>query len=157
MNNNEEAIYLDDFKEKVSDGAVSFLITGAKYDMIKTKKNEDVQIIKLTIEVQDLDNPAGDKEVKNINLFVNKTPRGSFHRFVKAVLEVVQANAFTPRMLIGLKGKAMLSHHTPEDSEFSFPQMNDWVFYANSDETTEALKEYLDDNLDNVDFLGGES
>jgi len=157
MKNNEEVIYLDDFKEKVSDGAVSFLITGAKYDMIKTKKNEDVQIIKLTIEVQDLDNPAGDKEVKNINLFVNKIPRGSFHRFVKAVLEVVQANAFTPSMLIGLKGKAMLSHYTPEDSEFSFPQMNDWVFYANSDETNEALKEYLDDNLDNVDYLGGES
>lgn len=152
MNNNEEVIYLDDFKEKVSDGAVSFLITDAKYDMIKTKKNEDVQIIKLTVEIQELDNPAGDKEVKNINLFVNKTPRGSFHRFVKAVLEVVRTNAFTPSLLIGLKGKAMLSHYTPEGSEFAFPQMNDWVFYAKSDEVSEALEEYLDDNLDDLDF-----
>lgn len=152
MNNNEEVIYLDDFNDKVSDGAVSFLIMEAKYDMIKTKKNEDVQIIKLTVEVQELDNPAGDKEVKNINLFVNKTPRGSFHRFVKAVLEVVRTNAFTPSILIGLKGKAMLSHYTPEGSEFAFPQMNDWVFYATSDEVSEALEEYLDDNLDDLDF-----
>lgn len=152
MKNNEEVIYLDDFKEKVSDGAVSFLITDAKYDMIKTKKNEDVQIIKLTVEVQELDNPAGDKEVKNINLFVNKTPRSSFHRFVKAVLEVVRTKAFTPSLLIGLKGKAMLSHYTPEGSEFTFPQMNDWVFYATSDEVSEALEEYLDDNLDDMDF-----
>ncbi|WP_368652829.1 hypothetical protein AB4Y30_13970 [Ornithinibacillus sp. 4-3] len=152
MNSNEEAIYLDDFKEKVSDGAVSFLITDAKYDMIKTKKNEDVQIIKLTVEVQELDNPAGDKEVKNINLFVNKTPRGSFHRFVKAVLEVVRTNAFTPSLLFGLKGKAMLSHYTPEGSEFAYPQMNDWVFYATSDEVSEALEDYLDDGLDDLDF-----
>lgn len=152
MNNNEEVIYLDDFNAKVNDGPVSFLITDAKYDMIKTKKNEDVQIIKLTVEVQELDNPAGDKEVKNINLFVNKTPRGSFHRFVKAVLEIVRTNAFTPSLLIGLKGKAMLSHYTPEGSEFAFPQMNDWVFYATSDEVSEALEEYLDDNLDDLDF-----
>lgn len=152
MNNHDEVIYLDDFKEKVSDGAVSFLITDAKYDMIKTKKSEDVQIIKLTVEVQELDNSAGDKEVKNINLFVNKTPRGSFHRFVKAVLEVVRTNAFTPSLLIGLKGKAMLSHYTPEGSEFAFPQMNDWVFYATSEEVSEALEEYLDDNLDDLDF-----
>src|SRR5690625_5255016 len=152
MKSNEEAIYLEDFKEAVKDGAVSFLITDAKYDMIKTKKNEDVQIIKLTVEVQELDNPAGDKEVKNINLFVNKTPRGSFHRFVKAVLDVVQTNAFTPSLLIGLKGKAMLSHYTPEGSEFAYPQMNDWVFYANSNEVSEALEEYLEDNLDDLDF-----
>ena len=152
MKNNEEVIYLDDFKEKVSDGAVSFLITDAKYDMIKTKKNENVQIIKLTVEVQELDSPSGDKEVKNINLFVNKTPRGSFHRFVKAVLEVVRTNAFTPSLLIGLKGKAMLSHYTPEGSEFAFPQMSDWVFYAKSDEVSEALEEYLDDDLDDLDF-----
>lgn len=152
MNNNEEVIYLDDFKEKVSDGEVSFLITNAKYDTIKTKKNENVQIIKLTVEVQELDNPSGDKEVKNINLFVNKTPRGSFHRFVKAVLEVVRTNAFTPSLLIGLKGKAMLSHYTPEGSEFAFPQMRDWVFYAKSDEVSEALEDYIDDNLDDLDF-----
>jgi len=152
MKNNEEVIYLDDFKEKVSDGAVSFLITDAKYDMIKTKKNESVQIIKLTVEVQELDNPAGDKEVKNVNLFVNRTPRGSFHRFVKDVLEVVRTNAFTPSLLIGLKGKAMLSHYTPEGSEFAFPRMDDWVFYATSDEVSEALEEYLDDNVDDLDF-----
>lgn len=152
MKKNEEVIYLDDFKVKVSDGAVSFLITDAKYDTIKTKKNENVQIIKLTVEVQELDDPAGDKEVKNINLFVNKTPRGSFHRFVQAVLEIVRTNAFTPSLLIGLKGKAMLSHYTPEGSEFAYPQMNDWVFYANSDEVSEALEEYLDDNLDDLDF-----
>lgn len=152
MNNNEEAIYLDDFKVKVSDGAVSFLITDAKYDTIKTKKNENVQIIKLTVEVQELDDPAGDKEVKNINLFINKTPRGSFHRFVKAVLDVVRTNAFTPSLLIGLKGKAVLSHYTPEGSEFAFPQMNDWVFYATSEEVSEALEEYLDDNVDDLDF-----
>src|SRR5690625_3641277 len=152
MKNNEEVIYLDDFKEKVSDGAVSFLITDAKYDMIKTKKNESVQNMKLTVEVQELDNPAGDKEVKNVNLFVNRTPRGSFHRFVKDVLEVVRTNAFTPSLLIGLKGKAMLSHYTPEGSEFACPRMDDWVFYATSDEVSEALEEYLDDNVDDLDF-----
>ncbi|HLR65531.1 MAG TPA: hypothetical protein VK105_00135 [Virgibacillus sp.] len=151
MNNNEEVIYLDDFNEKVSDGAVSFLITDAKYDMIKTRKNEDVQIIKLTVEVRELDNPSGDKEVKNINLFVNKTPRGSFHRFVKAVLEVVRTTAFTPSILIGLKGKAMLSHYTPEGSEFAYPQMNDWAFYATSAKVSKALEEYIDDNLDDLD------
>ncbi|WP_409482405.1 hypothetical protein ACKW6F_18880 [Bacillus safensis] len=151
MKNNEEEIYLDDFNEKVSDGAVSFLITSAKYDMIKTRKNEDVQIIKLIVEVQELDNPAGDKEVKNVNLFVNKTPRGSFHRFVKAVLEVTRATAFTPSILIGLKGQAMLSHYTPEGSEFGFAQMNDWVFYATSDKVSKALEEYLDDSLDDLD------
>src|SRR5699024_439269 len=118
MNNNEEVIYLDDFNVKVNDRPVSFLITDAKYDMIKTKKNEDVQIIKLTVEVQELDNPSGEKEVKNINIFVNKTPGGLFHRFVKAILEAVRTTAFTPSLLIGKKGQATLSHHKPEGYEF---------------------------------------
>lgn len=152
MNNNEEVIYLDDFNAKVNDGPVSFLITDAKYDMIKTKKNEDVQIIKLTVEVQELDKPSGEKEVKNINLFVNKTPGGSFHRFVKAVLEAVRTNAFTPSLLIGKKGQATLSHYKPEGYEFAFPRMDDWVFYAASDEVSEALKKYKDDNVDDLDF-----
>lgn len=152
MRNNEEVIYLDDFKEKVSDGPVNFLIMDAEYDTIKTKKNEDVQIIKLKVQVQELDNPLGDKEVKNINLFINKTPRSSFHRFVKAVLGVAQTNAFTPSLLINLKGQAMLSHYTPKGSEYAYPQLNDWVFYASSDEVSKELEGYLDDNLDDLDF-----
>lgn len=151
MNNNEKSIYLNFFEEKVKDGPVSFIITDAKYDVIKTKKNEDIEIIKLTVEVQELDNSAGEKEIKNINIFVNNTPRESFHKFVMAVLEAVQKNAFTPSILIGLKGKAILSHYKPEGSDFAYPQMNDWVFYAPSYQVEEALETYMNEDLDDLD------
>lgn len=154
---NEEAIYLSEFEPKVSDGDVNFLILDAKYDMIKTKRDKNIQIVKLRMEVQELDNPSGEKETKSITLFVNRNPEGAFHKFVKASLRALRTTAFQPSLLVNLKGKAVLSHYTPEGSERSFPRINNWVFYSSSQEVAESLANYQEKNEfhledDDIDF-----
>lgn len=147
--NNEKKIYLHAFEEKVQDGPVKFLITAAEYSVVESKKtHEKFNVVKVTVEVQELDSDGDEKELKTVNIFEDFKPRSFFHQFVAAALEAVQTTAFTPAMLIGLKGTAKLSHFKPDNSEFSYPQLTDWKFYAPSKKVEEALQEYVDDTLE---------
>lgn len=150
MNNKEKTIYLSEFEPKVNDGPVEFVILGAEYDTITTKRGKNSEIVKLKLELQELNNPSSDKEVKNINLFVDRNPGGPFHRFIAASLKALSTTAFRPSLLINLRGKAVLSRHRPEGSDFSFPRVNDWIFYKSNEEVANALASYQEDN--DIDF-----
>lgn len=149
--NNEKSIFLSQFKPTVEDGPVKFTVLNAMYDKLPTK-NGVKEIVKLEIEVQEKDNEKGDKEVKSINIFTDFIPGGRFHKFVNAAITALSTTSFQPSKLIGLKGEAILSHYQPEGSDFSFPQMNDWVFYQSNQKVAEAIAKYKED--DDMDFEG---
>lgn len=147
--NNEKKIYLHAFETKVKDGPVRFIVTAAEYGEIGSqKKNKKFDAVKLTVEVQALDNPKGGKELKSIVIFEDYKPGSFFHQFIAAAMEAIQTTAFTPSMLIGMKGEAKLSHYKPEHADFAYPQMKEWVFHAPSKKVDEALKKYIDDDID---------
>lgn len=147
--NNEKSILLSQFEAKVEDGPVKFRVLNAMYDDIPTK-NGVKEIVKLELEVQELNNADGSTEVKEINLFVDFTPRGRFYKFVNAAITALSTSSFQPSKLIGLKGEAVLSHYQPEGSDFSYPQINNWVFYQRNDKVAKALEQYGKD--DDIDF-----
>jgi|SRR5690625_503623 len=149
MKKKEKAIYLSQFEAKVDDGPVKFLVLDAKYDEMPTK-NGVKEIVKLELELEELNNPDSDKEVKSINLFVDYNPRGRFYNFVNAAVTAMATTSFQPSKLIGLKGEASLSHYTPKGSDLSFAQMNDWVFYKSNEKVAKALASYQED--DDFDF-----
>lgn len=155
MGNNEKKIYLSEFERKVQDGDVAFVVLNAEYDTITSKKGKQMEVVKLRLELSELNGSANDKEFKNINIFVDRNPDGAFHKFVSSALTALQTTAFQPSLLINLKGKAVLSHHKPEGSEYSFPRMNDWIFYKSSEALAEAIASYeKDDDEFDVDFEG---
>ena len=149
MNKNEKSIFLSQFKPTVEDGPVKFTVLNAMYDELPTK-NGVKEIVKLEIEVQEKDNEKGDKEVKSINIFTDFIPSGRFHKFVNAAITALSTSSFQPSKLIGLKGEAVLSHYQPEGSDFSYPQINNWVFYQQNDKVVKALEQYRKD--DDIDF-----
>lgn len=151
--NNEKSILLSQFEAKVEDGPVQFRVLKAMYDEIPTK-NGVKEIVKLELELQELNNANGGTEVKEINLFVDFTPRGRFHRFVNAAITALSTTSFQPSRLIDLKGEAVLSHYQPEGSEFSYPQINSWVFYEKNEKVAEALAKYQDDDNFDVEEVG---
>lgn len=147
--NNEKKIYLHAFETKVKDGPVRFMVTAAEYSLIESKKNnKSYEVVEVTVEVQDLDNPQGEKEMKTVLIFEDFKSGSFFHQFVTAAVEAAQTTFFTPRMLIGMKGEAKLSHYKPEHADFAYPQMNEWVFYTSSKKVDEALREYMDEEFD---------
>lgn len=148
MNNNEQEIYLTDFQAIVKDGPVNFVITDVSYGTVKTKQNNEVNVIKVTVEVQELNNSFSEREVKVTNIFINRTSGGECHLFVKAVLGAVQANVFTPSIAVGLKGQALLTHYTPNGSEFSYPKLRNWIFYDSSEDHNVPFEESTDYDLD---------
>lgn len=144
-NNNDRVIYMSNFDEKVPDGPVKFLITDAEYSVIESKKKkEEYNAVKITVEVQELDNPDGESEIKDILIFEDFKPRSFFHQFVGAAIEGLRTTSFTPKMLIAKRGEAVLSHFKPENSEIAYPQMNNWVFYAPTKDVDAALEKYLE-------------
>lgn len=149
MSKNEKSIFLSQFKPTVEDGPVKFTVLNAMYDELPTK-NGVKEIVKLEIEVQEKDNEKGDKEVKSINIFTDFIPGGRFHKFVDAAITALSTTSFQPSKLIGLKGEAVLSHYQPEGSDFSYPQINNWVFYQRNDKVAKALEQYRKD--DDIDF-----
>ncbi|MEI3610450.1 hypothetical protein [Pseudogracilibacillus sp. SO10305] len=150
--NNEKSILLSQFEAKVEDGPVKFRVLNAMYDDIPTK-NGVKEIVKLELELQELNNADGSTEVKEINLFVDFTPRGHFYKFVNAAITALSTTSFQPSKLIGLKGEAVLSHYQPEGSDFSYPRINNWVFYQRNDKVAKALEQYQKD--DGIDFDEG--
>lgn len=153
MSKNEKTIFLSQFKPTVEDGPVKFTVLTAMYDKLPTK-NGVKEIVKLEIEVQEKDNEEGDKEVKSINIFTDFIPGGRFHKFVNAAITALSTTSFQPSKLIGLKGEAVLSHYQPEGSDFSYPQINNWIFYCQRNEkVAKALEQYQKD--DDIDFGEG--
>lgn len=152
---NEKKIFLSQFESKVKDGLTQFVILDAKYDEIKTKKGEDVDVLKLTLELADIADPSITMEIKDDLMFINYSPRGPFYSFIKAVLEATSSTAFTPSLLLGIKGRVELSHYQPEGAEFAYPRLSKWVFNTPSEKVNEALKKYEDeaknDEID-IDF-----
>lgn len=153
MENKEKEIFLSHFKAKVEDGPVKFLVLDAKYDEITTK-NGKKEIVKLEVELEELNNPDSNKVVQSVNLFVDYNPRGRFYNFVNAAVTAMETNSFQPSKLIGSKGTASLSHYTPKGSELSFAQLNDWVFYKSNVKVAKALANYLDDDDMDFDYEG---
>lgn len=149
----EKAIFLSQFENKVSDGLTRFVVLDATYDEIKTKKGETSEVIKLNVELTDVDKPSNSMELKNHLLFVNYSPGGVFHDFIKAFLEATHSTAFTPSALVGRKGKVELSHYKPNGAEFAYARLTNWVFDASANHVTKALKKYEDDIAeDDIDF-----
>src|SRR5699024_12748895 len=109
MNNQEFKFDLSMFEESVPDGPVSFFVLKAEYDSVLTKSGKEAPIVKLQLEIQELNNPAGEKEIANINVFVDYNPRSQFYKFAKAVTEALSTTSFEPQQLINLKGEAVMS------------------------------------------------
>jgi len=149
MRKNEKTIYLSQFEAKVEDGPVKFLVLDAKYEEIPTK-NGKKEIVKIELELEELDKPESNKEVKSINLFVDYNPRGRFFKFVNSALTALATISFQPSKLVGMKGEAVLSHYTPKGSDVAYAQLNDWVFYKPNKIVAEALASYQEDN--DIDF-----
>lgn len=154
MQNKEKVIFLSQFETKVEDGPVRFLVLDAKYDELTTK-NGKKEIVRLELELEELNNPDSNKEVKSVNLFVDYNPRGRFFKFVNAAITALSTTSFQPSRLIGLKGEATLSHYTPKGGDLSFAQMNDWVFYKSNEKVEKALVRYQEDDID-FEEAGGE-
>src|SRR5699024_7169541 len=119
MIKNEKAIYLSQFEAKVEDGPVKFLVLDAKYEEIPTKHGEK-EIVKIELELEELDKPESNKAVKSINLFVDYHPRGRFFKFVNPALTPLATISFHPRKFVGMKGAAALSHYTPRGSDVAY-------------------------------------
>lgn len=153
MSKNEKSIFLSQFKPTVEDGPVKFIVLNAMYDELPTK-NGVKEIVKLELELQELNNADGGTEAKEINLFVDFTPRGRFYKFVNAAVTALSTTSFQPSKLTGLKGEADLSHYQPEGSEISYPQLNSWVFYQSNEKVAEALAKYQDDDNFDVEEVG---
>lgn len=156
MTKKEKTIYLSQFEAKVEDGPVKFLVLDATYEELATR-NGKKEIVKIKLELEELGNPSGNKEVKSINLFVDYNPRGRFFKFVSSAATALATTSFQPSKLIGLEGKATLSHYQPEGSDFSFPQLNDWVFYERNEKVAEALAKYQEDDGFDVEEAGEEN
>lgn len=155
--NDEKKIYISFFEEKIKEGPISFLVLDSKYDTIHSKKrDEDFEIVTVTVEAKELDNPDSKKETITVNVFVDNQPGGFFHQFVVAALEATQSSSFAPSMLIGLRGEGDFHHFKPEGSDFSYPQINNWVFYASPKKVNERLNKYIDEGFDlteeDIDF-----
>src|SRR5699024_3934775 len=145
MRKNEETIYLSQFEAKVEDGPVKFLVLDAKYEEIPTK-NGKKEIVKIEMELEELDKPESNKEVKSIDVFVDYNPRGRFFKFVNSALTALATISFQPSQLVGMKVEAVLSHYTPKGSDVAYAHLNDWVFYILNRIVAEALACYHDAN-----------
>lgn len=155
-NNDERKIYDSFFTPKVKEGPVTFLVVGARYDTLKSKSNKDLDIVKVKVELQERNKPNGDKLTESINVFINNTPDGPFHRFVKAAKKATQSTSFVPSALIGLRGEGTYYRKKPENYDFSFPNLVDWVFYLPSEKVDDALSKYTGEGFDlteeDIDF-----
>lgn len=148
---NEKKIYASFFEEKVQDGPIKFLVTDAKYGEIHSiKRGKNFDVVDVTVEVTELDNPASEKETITVRIFEDYKPRTFFHQFVLAVLEGTQTTAFELNKIIGLRGEGKLYQYKSEGSNFSYPQIKDWSFFTPNKKVDEALAKYLEeDSLDN--------
>lgn len=150
---NEKVIFLSQFESKVDDGPVRFVIVDAKNDVIRTKKGTTSEVIKLDIEITDIEDSSKSKEIKSFLMFENYTSGGVFHKFIKSFLDGTKSTNFTVRKLIGLKGKVELSHYKPEDAEIAYPRLTNWIFDAPNNEVSKTLEKYKNDEADSeIDF-----
>src|SRR5690625_4352641 len=153
MKKNEKTIYLSQFEAKVEDGPVKFLVLDAKYEEIPTK-NGKKEIVKIELELEELDKPESNKEVKSINLFVDYNPRGLFFKFVNSALTSLATISFQPSTLVGMKGVAVLSHYTPKRTAVAYALLNACGLSTPNKIVAEALVGYQNDN--DIDFKSDE-
>ena len=148
--NKEKEICLSDFKVAMEEGTKRFKILNAEYDTINTKKGES-EVIRMRIELEDIDNPLNNMILENHLMFIDYTPRGRFNQFVQSVLTATGKQAFVPNDIIGLEGKVDLSFYRPEGSDFSYERLDNFIFSAPRDEVKEKLNTYIDQD-DDFDF-----
>lgn len=157
---NKKEFRLSNFEPAVNEGTNRFLILNAESDTISTK-NGDREVLKLDVELSDVENPTKTMTLKNHMLFIDFTIRSRFHLFSQAVIRGLNVTTFTPVDLIGKKGSVSLSYYRPEGSNRTFDRLNDWLFDFPREQVNEQLQAYMgEDNFEltdeDIDFGGAD-
>lgn len=148
---------LQDFDKGAREGWNNFTILDAKPDSINTVQGE-VEVISLSIELIDNEDPSYREVLTNYLLFVDKAYNSPFYQFALAVMKAKSIDYLDANELVGMKGIANLSYYQPKNKDMRYPRLTSWIFRISEQEMNETLDQYLDDisqTEDDVDWSDG--